>query len=97
MKHLRRLAPLVLILCGACAPKAILVEEADMPAEPAESKPVVAQTDDSELPTFGHNDGLLDPKGLATMPTEKDMRPTIAEQSTTVIANPPEGDQPTSE
>lgn len=95
MKVLCYLAPLMLLL-GACAPKATLVEEADMPQQPTAAKPA-EDASDEELPTFGHNDGLLDPQGLANMPTDRDMRSTIRETNTTVIANPPEGDKPTSE
>ena len=90
MKPFLQLVPLILIL-GSCAPKAVLVEEAEKPAGPATAaKPDEDKADDGELPAFGHDDGLLDPRGLANMPTEQDMRSTTRETNSAIIVNPPE-------
>jgi hypothetical protein len=99
-----KLAPLLattLLICSSCAPKATLAEEADQPTGPtvAQNKPKELP-DSGELPNFKPNDGLLDPSGLATMPTERDMNPTVGPidpGQSTVIANPPDQEKSTSE
>lgn len=97
MKSHFHLVPLMLTL-GACAPKAVLVEEGDKPAAPTTAaEPAEDPADGGELPPFGYDDGLLDPKNLANMPSEKDMRSANRESNSTIIVNPPEGDEPTSE
>ena len=100
MKSALFLAPALLLL-GACAPKAILVEEADQPSAPAVAEKQEESTPPAdELPNFRPNDGLLDPSGLTAMPTERDMKPTVGpveNGSSTVIANPPDKAKPTSE
>lgn len=99
-----KLAPLLattLLICGSCAPKAILVEEADQPSAPASANEKPEELPIPEdLPNFRPNDGLLDPSGLATMPTERDMESTVgpvAGNQSPVIANPPSEEKPTSE
>jgi hypothetical protein len=99
-----KLAPFfatTLLICSSCAPKATLVEEADQPTKPttASEKPKELPVSD-ELPNIRPNDGLLDPPGLATMPGERDMKPTVGPVNpgqSTVIANPPDQEKPTSE
>jgi hypothetical protein len=100
MKFAPFLATALLIL-GSCAPKATMVEESDKPTAPAvaEKKQEEAPINEA-LPNFRPNDGLLDPSGLASMPTEKDMRPTVGpldSGQSTVIATPPEKKETTSE
>jgi hypothetical protein len=99
-----KLAPvfaITLLIFSSCAPKALVIDEADQPAAPvvAKEKPPEIPVSE-ELPSFRPNDGLLDPSGLATMPTERDMKPTVGPidpGQSTVIANPPEKEKATSE
>lgn len=81
------LLPLLLIL-GACAPKAIVVEE---PAAPIRKETAPEPAPEmADLP--GHDDGLLAPSGLLGMPSDDDMKATADpadKPGTTVIATPP--------
>ena len=88
MKLVFLISPILLIF-ASCAPKATIVEEAPTP-KPKEEK--ATETTDLKLPPKD-NLGLLDPPRLTTMPTQKDMKPTIKannEGSSTVIATPGE-------
>lgn len=100
MKALPFLVP-VLLAAASCAPKAVMVEEEVAPAPPvAAQEKKEAPPEPSELPDFAPSDGLLDPAGLTSMPSERDMQATVdppdASRST-VIANPPDKAKPTSE
>ena len=90
---------LLLTLLSSCTPKAIVL------GRPTSSKPqpsaaqennrgVTQSSGPSALPNLpGDNLGLLDPKGLSTLPDEQDMRPTGGNRdSGPVIANPPSGE-----
>ena len=80
------------ILLAACAPKAIPVDEADIPKETPEEKPA-PQVADQDLPPLPHNDGLLDPRSLTQMPTQADMKSPAGDEASAVIANPPTSDE----
>lgn len=87
---------LSLILLGACAPKATIVEEAETPAPPVETAP--AQAAEAPPPEPREDIGLLEPAGLLALPDERDMEATTEEDpGTPVIASPPTGLDATSE
>ena len=90
---------ILLMLLSSCAPRAIVL------GRPTSSKPRASTSSSSNrgyvdnahstpMPRpAGDNLGLLDPKGLSSLPEEQDMRPTGGNRdSGPVIANPPSGD-----
>jgi len=98
MKPIVTLSILITLL-SSCAPRAIVL------GRPTSSKPRASSGQSSSsgyadrgpstpLPIpAGDNLGLLDPKGLSSLPDEQDMRPTGGNRdSGPVIANPPSGD-----
>ncbi|MFM2241416.1 MAG: hypothetical protein RLZ97_271 [Verrucomicrobiota bacterium] len=79
----------------ACAPKAVLVEEA--PSTPSSSVEDTSKPEDTAaLPDSGPADnlGLLDPKDLTRLPSSQEMRPTVDTASTKPVMAAPPSDKP---
>lgn len=98
MKPLLFLSPLIF---AACAPRAILLLDAGATAPGPQSRQVAAA--DPAPPaveptpvrrTDGDGLGLLEPKDLARMPEEQEMRPTVnPDDDRPVIATPPANEE----
>ncbi len=94
MKPLLFLTPLLL---ASCAPRAVLLLDAGSqpsPAEkPAESVATAPTTTapSPQLPERRDDDlGLLEPRSIAEIPDEREMRPTVdPDEKPAVIATPP--------
>ena len=89
------------LVFSSCAPMAILIAENDQSSKPksTEKQPTGSPVAD-DLPDFKPNDGLLDPSRLSAMPSDRDMKPTVDPadgNKSTIIANPPGAEKPTSE
>lgn len=92
MRSVALLCPLLLV---ACAPRAILLVDAGQSGSAATAATHSTQQESQpiEAPAAAPGDdeiGLLEPRTLARMPEERDMRPTVdPEEERPVIANPP--------
>ena len=80
---------------AACAPKAILVEEApNKPAASGRAENTAATEPAADLPAAGDELGLLDPKDLTRLPSTQDMRPTVETAATKPVIAAPPSDKP---
>ncbi|MGE9271300.1 MAG: hypothetical protein ACQKBU_10905 [Verrucomicrobiales bacterium] len=85
--------PLVLTLVSSCAPKAIVLGHPTGPKKHSSSENASATSDPLPI-TNPSGIQLLDPKDLTSLPEERDMRPSAANQeSGPIIAPPPQTEE----
>lgn len=80
------LVPALALLASCGAPKATVVEEPEAPARQQEQ----VAADGEPAPPGNRDGGMLMPSDILTMPSEREMRPSVDDgAASAVIATPP--------